>query len=155
MDTKFSGVHQGGYVIYLGDNPPDTTRYTLRVKVRKLNEEAFVVDSLVVGSEMRNSKGEVLVKIIETSSSFSQQVPSAQIRRLDELKKDVYLTLELNARKFDNTYYYREFQKVKPAEKIDIFFKEATLWEATIVSVEEPKEIDGNLQSDIKLPIII
>lgn len=147
MDTKFTRVHQGGYVIYIGDNPPDTTRYNLTVKAKKLSEEPFVVDSLVVGSEMRNSKGEVLVKIVEVSSTYSQQISPTQVRRLDELKKDVYLTLELSARKYDSIYYYREFQKVKPAEKIDLFFREATLWEATIVSVEVPEEVNKSIQS--------
>lgn len=145
IDTKFTKVHQGGYVIYIGENLPDTSRYSLRVKVRKLNEEPFVVDSLAVGSEMRNNKGEVLVKIIEASSSLSQQIPTSQIRRLDELKKDVFLTLELNARKYGNVYYYREFQKVKSAEKIDLFFSEATLWDALILSVEKPNKSDSNV----------
>ena len=147
IDTKFSRVHQGGYVIYIGETLPDMNRYTLLVKVKKQNEEPYVTDSLIAGSEMRNNKGEVLAKIIEVSSVLSPQITNTPTRRLDELKKDIYVTLELSTRKFDSNYYFMEFQKVKTAEKINLFFREATLWEAIIVSVEVPEEEKKSLQS--------
>ncbi len=131
IDLKLINAQIQGLVTYIGPNPPqyETKKITLMVEER--NMEFWQAENIKVGSTIKNNKGQEIAKIIDKKVStarsqvFQTDVGSGRSETsLDPKKNDVQLTLEIQAKKINNVYYFSELQKVKVNESLSLSFQE-------------------------------
>ena len=95
----------------------------------------------MVNDQMLNNKGEVLAKILSVNlipSRIRQNTPSGSvIFSIDPENKDVEAEIEILVKSKEGIAYFGELNKVRTGENINLFFSNATLWDAFITSVKK------------------
>lgn len=71
--------------------------------------KAYIADAIKVGEEIKDNKGNTIIKILNKKVEPAKKVivtsDGRTILRLDPVRKDVYLTLEINALKIGERYF--------------------------------------------------
>lgn len=71
--------------------------------------KAYIADAIKVGEEIKDNKGNAIIKILNKKVEPAKKVvvtsDGRTILRLDPVRKDVYLTLEINALKIGERYF--------------------------------------------------
>lgn len=141
FDLRLGKVNEKVFLLYLDSKPQKKEKKKLKVVVKKAQELPYITDNLFIGDEMLNDKGESMAKIIDKTDKVAEiksYTPSGELYfRRDPTTKDLTLTLELSVLNHDGLNYFGEIRKVKIGEKINLFFRNATLWDGIIISVSE------------------
>ena len=141
LETRLGSTSYGVTVIYLDKNPPHFEKKLLRVVVRRKNDEIFYADNIKVGNEMKNNKGEIMAKLIDkkvTPAEVRSETAGGQaVVSYDQSRRDMELTVDLLAKKINETFYFAEIKKIKLGETINLHFKETSLWDSQIIKVSE------------------
>lgn len=117
------------------DGVPDTReKHTVTVETRIFDEnqtyletagtKAFLADAINIGDEVKDSQGNVAIKIIAKRVEPAKKVTTLSNGSLtvqnDPIRKDVYLTLELNTVKVQDRYFLFDDIAVLIAQPIPI-----------------------------------
>lgn len=86
------------------------------------------------------NKGNIMARIID------KKVSPAEVRQnrsdgsvglsYDNSRRDIILTVELEAQEINGLDYFAYLKKIKVGENLNLFFREATLWDGVITSVK-------------------
>jgi hypothetical protein len=105
-------------------------------------EDAYLADFLKIGDEITDSEGRAVVKIVNKKvEDAKQSVPTSDGRivlQRNPLKKDIYLTLDIDALKIDNKYYLFDDIPILVGHILPLNFKFITI-SPEITSVELPQ----------------
>ncbi|OGF99796.1 hypothetical protein A2153_04025 [Candidatus Gottesmanbacteria bacterium RBG_16_38_7b] len=139
LDLKLGQIDEKIYVVYLGAKLQDSNKHRYRIIISKKSEEPYVVNNLKVNDEMVNNKGEILAKIISLKSTHAEIRSPSDASPLsisyDPLKKDLLLEVDILTNLREGIEYFGELRKLRAGESINLFFPQATLWDAVITSV--------------------
>ena len=144
VELTLGDVSEKVYITYLNTKQANYPKQKLRITVKKNSEEMYIADNLSINDEMRNDKGEVLVKIINKTTSpaiiksYSDKGELTLFK--DPARRDIELTIDIIATRKEGLDYFEELRKIRVNEKINLFFNYVTLWDGIITSV---KELDG------------
>lgn len=141
VDLHFTSAQATGYITYMGRDIPEKNLIKLRVKVKVRSVDQSVADTVKIGSEVRDSKGMVLAKIIDKKVTQAE-VPatstlSGGVTKLsyDSSLQDLAVTMDLMTSKRNDSYYFTETQRIKVNEIVYVPFPEEAA-NAPITSVE-------------------
>ena len=130
LDFNFGKVRQRGFITYLDFKPPKFPKKKLLITLIKKRELPYIANQVKTGDEMVNDKGEVMARVIAVKIS-----PAKNPADISENLQDIELTVEMLAKEISSLFYFGEITKVAVGQKITLFFKNVTLWEADITSV--------------------
>ena len=130
LDFNFGKVKQRGFITYLDFKPPKFPKKKLLITLIKKRELPYIANQLKTGDVMVNNKGEVMAKVLAVKIS-----PAKNPADILENLLDIELTVEMLVKEISSLFYFGEISKVAVGQKITLFFKNVTLWEADITSV--------------------
>lgn len=131
VDFNFGKVKHKGFITYLDTKPPKYPVKKLLVSLVKKKELAYIANQVRIGDVMLNDKGEAMARVTALKIS-----PSAfKDANLTEAVDDIALSAEIAAKEINGILYFGEISKVAVGQKITLFFKNVTLWEADITLV--------------------
>lgn len=143
IDLKLSNTEIKALVIDISKELPYYEYKKITVTVQGKELWPYTVDAITVGSKIIDSKGREIAKIVDKKVSPAEiRVDTASgfsIISYDRRKRDVILTLEILVKKINDTYYFRETDKVKVAENLFLPFSEESI-NLPISSVAEIEE---------------
>ena len=91
----------------------------------------YIVDALHVGDEFKNSRGEVMAKIVDMTvenADFSFILPSGEVVvRKNPLWKTPTLILELTTSRVQGINYFMDVYEVRVGQTIPIFLPDITI----------------------------
>lgn len=103
--------------------------------------KAYVADALHMGDEVKDDQGNVVIKIIDKTTENAKKIVSDNGRLLalpDPLKKDVYLTLQIDATVTNGKYYVFDDIPVLIGWGIPIHTSFVSVWpEATEITEQK------------------
>lgn len=122
----------------------------LKVETRVVNDSPaypntsgiypFLVEAVHVGDEIKDPNGKTIIKILEKKVENAQRIVVTDSGKTflvsDPLKKDLYLTLEVNATKFAEDYFIFDTTGLVVGSVIPLQFKNVILW-PTITKIED------------------
>ncbi len=140
IDLKLTKSLVMGLVTYVGIDKPKYQLKKLQVTLIGQSINPWEADNLKIGSTIIDSKGEILVKVIDKKVTMAEvradTAGGISVVSYDKTKRDLEAIVEIIAKKIDDTYYYAETQKVKVNEWFRIPFKEVSL-DLPIAAIKE------------------
>lgn len=146
LDLKLSNTQTQGIITNIGEQKPTTGKSQLVIEIKGKQIDPYIADSLVTGDEIKNNKNETIAKVIDKKSTPAQvrtdTAAGVSLVSLDNTKRDLTVTIQMKADKFNDVYYFASTQKIKVNEVIYLPFKSVAL-NYPITSVSQPKETDS------------
>ncbi len=131
LDLKLSNTQTQAMVTYLGTMPPVYKYKKIILSLKGRSWESWVVDSIKEGSEIKDSKGKTIAKIIDLKSGPAEVRSDSSLGQAkvsyDQTRKDFTIKAEMIVRDDNGIYYFEEFQKVKVAEGLYLTFAQNSL----------------------------
>lgn len=144
LDLKLGNINEKVYIIYLDTISPERTTRIVRVTLKKENEYPYIADNLAIGDEMESDQGEIMVKIINKSIApalVRSNSTTGEVKFLtDNTRDDIILTVDILATRKGDLDFFGEVKKIRIGEKLNLFFRKATLWDGLIIDVNYLKE---------------
>ena len=131
VDFNFGKVKQRGLITYLDAKPSKYPVKMLLVNLVKKKELTYIAGQVRIGDVMLNDKGEAMARV--TALKISPSV--FKDANLAEAVDDIARSVEITAKEINGILYFGEIAKIAVGQKITLFFKNVTLWEADITSV--------------------
>lgn len=153
IDVTINGSNIHGIVSSIEGFSDTRPLYTIWVKTRIIDSSSYYsmntrgVDSWVAqhidkNEQIRDLYGKVIATILDLEIKPAERVVTTYDGRVlvieDPLKKDVYLTLELQVTKPDNTYMFLEDKPILIGSSVPLLFKNLVIF-PVITEILEPK----------------
>lgn len=143
IDLRFPEVHQIAVVTYVGKAPPQWETAKLRIRIKKRGDLPESINGIEIGKVIKNKENDELARITDKKITPAEILIDASSGRtisgFDTRRIDAEFELEISARKIGDDYYFQEIQKIKNGDKINFHFKENSLWDYRIISIEKPR----------------
>lgn len=108
-----------GLITEVEDFPEKSTREKIIVEAQIINENStfletsgtkeYVAENIKIGEEIKDNNGNTIIKIINKKVEPAKKIVTTSngnvLLKKDPLNKDIYLTLEINAIKYENKYF--------------------------------------------------
>lgn len=148
VNLTFSKVQIQGYVFDVSLEKPVRIIKTVRIQVKGRDFEPAVADAIRIGSEIKNSKGEILARVVDkkvTPAEVRVDTASGQaMTSYDQRKRDIEATVDVIVKDINGLYFFMETQKVKVYENIFLPFPE--IGNLTLPIMRIVSEKPGNIQ---------
>lgn len=146
LDLKLSKTQAQGLITHISLQKTDSQKYQFVITIRGKQIEPFIADNIKIGDEIINNKNETIAKVIDKKSTPAEvrtdTAAGVSLVSFDNTKRDLVVTIQIKADKFNDVYYFAGSQKVKVNEVIYLPFKSVAL-NYPITSVIQPKETDS------------
>jgi len=111
------------------------------VEAKLLNVYPWTAEAIVPGAEMRDDEGQLVAQVLEKEIQLADMTVTTDrgdvLARKDPLKRDVILKLKLVATKRNQSYYFREEQKIKIGNGLWIKLPQVDINGASITNILE------------------
>lgn len=131
LDLKLTKTQATAYVTYIGIKPPDEEFAVVRLVVKGRLLEAVVANGIKIGDIIKNSKDKIIAKIVDKKESAADLRidTAANISAFlnERQRRDVDITIDVLAKKSEDTYFFADSQRLKAGENFFISFPSTTL----------------------------
>lgn len=137
LDIKLTKAQISAQVTGINVKPPEFEYKTLTVVLKGRQVESQIADELKVGDEIVDNLEQVIAKVLDKKVSSAQMSLAGGRSNIvyDPDTKDILVTIEIKAKKIEDSFYYSEVQKIKANEYLYLPFKSVALY-YPIVSVK-------------------
>lgn len=137
LDVKLTKAQISAQVTGIDVKPPEFEYKTLTIVLKGRQVESQIVDELKVGDEIVDNHGTIIAKVLDKKVSSAQMSLAGGRSNIvyDPDTKDFLVTIEIKAKKIEDSFYYSEVQKIKANEYIYLPFKNLAVY-YLIISVK-------------------
>jgi len=131
-----------GLITFIDGVADPRQKETLLIKARIINEQPtfpetqgvndYIDKALFVGQEIKDDQGRVIAKITDKKSEPAKKLTTTNNGQLivqrHPLKKDIYLTLKVQAVKLTSRYYFLDDIPLYVGKDIPLHFQNISIW---------------------------
>lgn len=143
LNISPNSVKLTGNVIAIEDIVRSGEYKNLLVTVKLYDRFPWYADAIPVGLQETNDQGNLIVKVLEKkvdlAETSSYTSDGRVLARLNPLKRDITLDLEIQAIERKGLLYYNQIQTVKTGSRLWIQTQRLNLFEAYILDIREKK----------------